>query len=170
MTPFKVILLLTTLLTGMIAGLFYGYDCSVINGLAPLPDSAYLAAFQSINTAIQHPYFFGSFMGSLLLLPVCSWMAYRHKSSSGYLLAATLLYITGVFGITVWGNVPLNNELAQLDINHASAEALHIARLRFEPHWNTLHHIRTFTSIGCFLLMIIACIKKPAIDIAGCTI
>ena len=56
------------LLTGLVAGLFYGYDCSVIKGLGNLQDDHYLQLFQSINKEIQNPYFFVSFIGSMLVL------------------------------------------------------------------------------------------------------
>ncbi len=46
------------LFTGLIAGLFYGYECSVIKGSKTLHDGAYLQLFQSINRAIQNPHFF----------------------------------------------------------------------------------------------------------------
>lgn len=42
-------LFLATLLCGLLAGLFYGYSCSVNNGLGRLNDPGYLKAMRSIN-------------------------------------------------------------------------------------------------------------------------
>lgn len=150
------------LLTGLIAGLFYSYDCSVIKGLGNLPDAEYLSAFQSINKAILNPYFFISFMGSLLVLPIAAWLNYKEGGTiSCYLLiAATLVYATGTFGVTILGNVPLNNLVDRFDIATASQADIQTLRQKFETSWNTLNHIRTFANILSFLLAIISLVRK----------
>lgn len=150
------------LLTGLIAGLFYSYDCSVIKGLGNLPDAEYLSAFQSINRAILNPYFFISFMGSLLVLPIAAWLNYKEGGTiSCYLLiAATLVYATGTFGVTILGNVPLNNLVDRFDIATASQADIQALRQKFETSWNTLNHIRTFANILSFLLAIISLVRK----------
>jgi uncharacterized membrane protein len=161
MTTYNLIQILTVLLTGLLAGLLYGYDCSVIDGLGNLSDKEYLNAFQSINKAIQNPYFFISLMGSMFTLPVATWLSYKSGSSVSFyfLLAAAIVYITGVFGITAFGNVPLNNLLEQFDISKASIEAIREIRQKFESSWNMLHHLRTYAAILAFLLTIISLFK-----------
>ena len=72
LTPQNSLLFLSVLLSGLIMGLLYGYACSVNPGLNKLSDAEYLRAMQSINTAIQNPVFFISFMGTLFILPVTS--------------------------------------------------------------------------------------------------
>ena len=57
------LLVITTLLTGLIAGLFYCWSISVTKGLALLPDREYLLAFQQLNRAILNPLFLTAFMG-----------------------------------------------------------------------------------------------------------
>ncbi len=162
MTTQNIFEIATVLLTGLLAGLFYGYDCSVIKGLGNLSDNEYLNAFQSINKAILNPYFFISFMGCLLVLPIATWLSYKGESliQFYFLLAATITYCTGVFGITAFGNVPLNNLLEQFDLSSASAEQISAMRQKFENSWNALHHIRTYAAILSFLLTIISLIKK----------
>ncbi len=51
------LLLITTLSTGLMAGLFYSWTISVTPGLARLNDENYLRAFQSMNRAIINPVF-----------------------------------------------------------------------------------------------------------------
>lgn len=148
------------LLTGLLAGLFYGYDCSVIKGLGHLQNNAYLHAFQSINKAIQNPYFFLSFMGSLLVLPVASWFSYRHGATSYLLLSATLLYFIGVFGVTVFCNIPLNEQLANFQISTATESEIAWMRKTFENSWNTWHRIRTVAAIAAFGLTILSLLKQ----------
>jgi uncharacterized membrane protein len=162
MTTYTVVQVTAIVLTGLAAGLFYSYDCSVINGLGNLPDREYLMAFQSINRAILNPYFFMSFMGSLLLLPVAAWISYKggHYASFYFMLSAAIIYVVGVFGITMAGNVPLNDMLDRFDIGHATPGALEAFRQKFETKWNPLHHIRTYAAILAFVASIISIIKK----------
>lgn len=154
--------IIAILLTGLIAGLFYGYDCSVIKGLGNLPDREYLSAFKSINRAILNPYFFISFMGSILVLPIAVWLSYKGGgTTSCYLLAAaTIIYGVGVFGVTILGNVPLNNLVERFDIQAASQADVQALRQKIEASWNRLHHIRTYANILSFLLAIISLVKR----------
>ncbi|PBQ33275.1 hypothetical protein CNR22_16335 [Sphingobacteriaceae bacterium] len=162
MTLSTTLLIFAILLTGLVAGLFYGYDCSVITGLGNLQDKEYLQAFQSINRAILNPYFFTSFMGSLVLLPVASYFSFKNGPGTSFyfLLSATLVYIIGVMGITLLGNVPLNTTLDQFNSVTASENDIKIMREKFESSWNNLHHWRTFSSVLSFLLCIVALLKK----------
>ncbi len=72
----KISLFVSTFLTGLIAGLFYSYSCSVNLGLSKLSDIEYLKAMKSINKEILNPWFFSSFIGSLIMIPFCTWLYY----------------------------------------------------------------------------------------------
>ena len=152
----------TVLLTGLLAGLFYGYDCSVTKGLGNLSDIAYLQSFQSINKAIQNPYFFLSFMGSLLMLPVACWLSYNSRNLVSFylLLLATLIYSIGTFGVTIFCNVPLNEQLANFTIPTSSETEISEMRKAFEKPWNAYHKIRTVGSIVVFGLTIVSTMKS----------
>jgi uncharacterized membrane protein len=162
MTTYTIVQIAAIVLAGLAAGLFYSYDCSVIRGLGNLPDKEYLSAFQSINRAILNPYFFISFMGSLVLLPIAAWMSYKggHPASFYCMAAAAILYVAGVFGTTIIGNVPLNNMLDKFDIANAPAEAIYAMRQRFEAKWNLLQHARTYAAILAFVLSVISLTKR----------
>ncbi|MDQ0638924.1 putative membrane protein [Pedobacter sp. W3I1] len=152
------VLLLTTVSTALIGGLFYAYSCSVIPGLARLSDTSFLQAMQSINRAILNPLFFISFMGALVLLPLSVWF-FRDQAMVFYLLlAATLLYFGGVFLVTIIGNVPLNNLLDGADLDKLNATDLTALRDKFEPSWNLFHRIRTIVSFICIVLVAYAAI------------
>ena len=158
-TTTNLVLAFTTITTGLIAGLFYGYACSVNIGLNSLPDSQYLQAMQSINKEIQNPVFFLSFMGSMPLLIISTYGLYRHGNSTGFyiLLTATILYLIGPFGLTVFGNVPLNEALANFNIKGSGLQAIAAQRQKFEHPWNMLHLIRTIAAIITFMLAVSAC-------------
>ncbi len=143
-----VILFASMLLTALSAGLLFAYACSVNPGLHRLPDPAYLAAMQHINRAIQNPVFFISFMGPVILLPWSAWLEYRSsKTAFRYLLGAALLYVFGVFGVTILGNVPLNEALESFDLVGVSPERMTAQRSAFEVPWGSWHLVRTVAAV-----------------------
>lgn len=161
MLSFKdIIRFITILLAGLTAGLFYAYSCSVNIGLHALPDKEYLMAMKAINDAIQNPWFFAGFMGLLVFLPLSCIQSYRSGLSFYLLLGASLSYFIFVFGVTAWGNVPLNNQLADLIIESASPQLLSEARKIFEEPWNNFHLIRSIASVVTFALLILAALMK----------
>lgn len=165
----NLILLLTVTLTALIAGLFYSYACSVNLGLGKLTDVQYISAMQSINREILNPIFFASFMGTLLFLPISSWLEYNQSgfSASFWLLAAAaIVYAIGTFGITISCNVPLNESLDKFVVNSATIEQIAAQRKSFEIPWNRYNTIRTVAAIISMVLAIASCIIKPAKAIA----
>ena len=160
---FKITLLITTFLLALIAGLFYAYSCSVNPGLGRLSDTEYLRAMQSINRAILNPWFFASFLGTLIMLPVSTWISYNAGGTSSLfylLLAATMIYAIGVFGVTGFGNVPLNEALDRFEIGNATLQEIKKQRLAFELAWNKYHMIRTLANLLSLMLVLWAIIKK----------
>ena len=111
-------------LTGLSAGLFYAWAVSVIPGTLKVTDATYLQTMQAINRAILNPAFYVVFFGSLILLGVASVYQFRMGTSFWLLLAATVLYLVGTFGVTAFGNVPLNDQLDVLNLAELSPEKL----------------------------------------------
>ncbi|KXH81095.1 chryseobasin maturation helper ChrI [Chryseobacterium kwangjuense] len=153
-----VFLLITAVLTALIAGLFYAYSCSVVLGLGKLSDTEYLKSMQSINREILNPVFFLSFMGTAVLLPVTTFMFRGEQPAFLFLLLGSLAYLIGVFGVTMVGNVPLNDMLDKFNIGEATTEAVKQMRDRFENRWNLLNNVRTVFSVISIALVICACI------------
>jgi uncharacterized membrane protein len=155
-----IILLFTATFSALMAGLFYSYSCSVIFGLGKLSDIEYIKAMQSINREIQNPIFFTCFFGILLLLPLSTYLNFTQPLSFRFwlLLTATLTYFVGAFGVTIFGNVPLNNSLESFKQLNVTSETINIQRNMFEGKWNNLNTIRTISSVTTLILVIIACI------------
>lgn len=158
MTFYQLVQIASVLLTGLAAGLFYSYACSVTGALGKLPDREYILTFQSINTAILNAWFFHSFMGSLVVLPLATWLSYRTGVHFSFwlLLSATAVYVIGVFGVTVLGNVPLNNMLDRFNMETATPQDIASLRERFEAPWNKLNLIRTVAAVLSFLLALLS--------------
>ena len=70
------------------------------------------------------------------------------------------MYVIGVFGVTMFGNVPLNNQLDQFDLANTSPGGLRAMRQKFEINWNKFNAIRTYAAMLAFLLAIISLLKK----------
>lgn len=153
-----VFLIITTVLTALIAGLFYAYSCSVVLGLGKLSDAEYLRSMQHINREILNPVFFISFMGTAVLLPVTSFLFRGQNPAFIFLLLASIVYLIGVFGVTIFGNVPLNDILDQFNSDGSTLEAIKHMRGNFENRWNFFNNIRTVFSVISLCLVVCACV------------
>ena len=162
MTTQNIFQFLSVLCGGLIAGLLFGYSCSVNIGVKSLENNEYIKAMQSINGAIQNPYFLIVFMCLLLLLPVASFLQYKEIANASFyfILTATVIYFVGVFGVTMVCNVPLNELLAKFDILTATTNEIAAMRQSFEKSWNTYHSIRTIASMVSFGLTILSVFKS----------
>ena len=144
------------ILTGLSAGLFYAWMVSVIPGTRKVVDITYLESMQSINRAILNPAFFLVFIGSPLALAISTIQQFNAGKSFWLLLAATLIYLLGTFGVTAFGNVPLNDALDALNLAELSDGKIVEFRKSYEQRWNRLHLIRTFFAVLSFLFSLLA--------------
>lgn len=140
--------------TGLMSGLLYGWSVSVIHGTKRVPATNYVDTMQHINRAIINPAFVVPFMGIPLVLGGAAVMQFRagdHRR--GWLLAgATATYVVGVLGVTIGGNVPLNDALDAFDLRGSTSDAIEQRRATYERPWNRWHHLRTIASVGSFAL------------------
>ena len=92
-----------------------------------------------------------------------TWLYYQSNgpdTSFYLLLGASIVYIVGVFGLTVVGNVPLNNSLDSLELEHLTQQEISTKRLDFEIPWNRFHFIRTLANAVAFAMLAIAIVNK----------
>ncbi len=125
---------------GLIAGVFFAFSSFVMGALARLPPAQGIAAMQSINVVVLNRLFLGVFVGTAVACGVLAVVAFLAGSGWGALarLLGSLLYVVGTFGVTMWGNVPLNEALAR--VAPASGEAVWAHYLARWTFWN---HVRT---------------------------
>jgi len=150
-----------TITTGLIAGVFYAYAVSVNLGLAAQPDASYVATMQAINERIQNPLFFLSLFGAVLFLLAALAVHYRRPRSGRFRLVALAcaLYIGGGFLLTVFVNVPMNEQLAGVSTG-ASPDELARSRAAYEGPWDFWNGVRTVLSIVAFLALVGACLLR----------
>lgn len=159
MTLSTIILVITMTLIALQAGLFYAWSCSVMPGFARLADREFVSAMQKTNRAILNPVFFASFFGAPIFLIISTVFHYHQSSRFWFLLAATIVFLVGTFGVTMFGNVPLNNRLDHFDSESATDEEINLQRKNFERPWNNLNTIRTSASTIAVILTAIACLN-----------
>ncbi|MFW6869450.1 DUF1772 domain-containing protein [Nocardioides sp. CPCC 206347] len=133
-----------TVAAGLIAGIFFCFSTAVMPGLAGTDDRTFVHAMQEINKAILNPVFLLLFVAPIPALAVAAFTG----PSRIWVIAALALYVV-CFGITMAGNVPLNDALLAVGQTDAPT-TLKAAREAFEDPWNRLHLIRTVALVAAF--------------------
>ncbi|MEU8523033.1 anthrone oxygenase family protein [Streptomyces sp. NPDC048577] len=139
------VLVAATGTTGLVAGVWLAYVCSVMPALGRSDDRVFVEVMRNINDVIQNPVFLTPFFGALLLTAVAAWRS-RGTRRRGWTLAALVLY-GAVFLITSAVGVPLNDALA------AAGDPVR-ARADFETPWvawNLVRAVLTTAAFGCLL-------------------
>lgn len=147
-----VLLATAVIIAGLIAGLFFGWLVSVIPGLGKTADRTYIETMQSINVAIVNPFFVIPFMITPVVLAGSAIAEYRagNQRRSWFLGVAAATYVVGVLGVTVGGNVPLNDALDGFDLSASDDGAAAVRRTTYEDPWNRWHLGRTIASVLAF--------------------
>lgn len=147
---------ITVLLNALSVGFFFAWSVSVILGTKKVGNLTYLETMQSINKEILNPVFFIVFFGSLITLILNAALQNNNKLMFWLLLTSAIIYLIGTFGVTAFGNVPLNNELDALDIKALNINEIKNFRDYYESSWNQYHNIRTLSNMISFILLLIS--------------
>ena len=86
-------------------------------------------------------------------LAVIGWQS----PSSIWFLAGALLYLVGTFAVTGMGNVPLNDQLAEVSADDPSASAVwehYLAR------WTRLNTLRTAAAMSAALVLTVGLVQQ----------
>ena len=142
--------------SGLVGGIFYAFSSFVMAALARVPAEHGAAAMNSINVTVITPSFMILFLGAALLGLVLGGGSLFWWSQPGakLVLAASLLYVLGCFGVTKVFNVPLNDRLAA----GAPAQAA-VLWPRYLEVWTLWNHVRTGASVAASILYIVALVS-----------
>ena len=153
-----IILALAILLTGLMAGIFFTWSNAVKPGIGKLGDIEYLRALQSMNRVILNNAFRIIFLGAIIavaLVPVFYFNLYP-KNIFWLFVFTLVIYWIGVFGVTVSGNIPLNEILDKTNLESITLEEIKTLRKSIELKWNHFNLIRSISSAITFILLIIS--------------
>jgi uncharacterized membrane protein len=146
------------LFTGLMAGIFFTWSNAVKPGIGKLSDVEYLRSLQSMNRVILNNTFKIIFIGAIItvaLVPVFYFNLYPNNIFWLY-ISAFVIYWIGAFGVTVLGNIPLNEILDKTNLKSITLEEIKTLRTGIEVKWNNLNLIRSISSGITFLLLIIS--------------
>jgi len=101
-----------SLATGLMAGIYFTFSFLVINALKLMPNNEGARAMNSINDVIVKTVFMPLFFISTIWYTglLLKGVIFTSASQPNFIWAS-LVYLVGMFGVTVFGNVPLNNKL-----------------------------------------------------------
>ena len=136
---------------GVLAGLYFAFSAFVMRALGRIEPKAGIAAMNAINADIQRSLFMPIFLGSTFVAAILVPVALRRLELPYGLpvLAGSLIYLSGMFLVTMLRNVPLNNALMMVDGSSAEDPA---TWSRYLTQWTQWNHMRTFASLaGCGL-------------------
>jgi uncharacterized membrane protein len=140
------------------AGIFFTWSNAVKPGIGKLNDIDYLSALQSMNRVILNSLFLIVFIGTIIsvaLVPVFHFHFYP-KNIFWLLILIVIIYWVGVFSVTVFGNIPLNEILDKRNLSVMNPNDLSLLRDSIENRWNNFNLIRSISSALSFLLLIIS--------------
>ena len=153
-----IILALAIFLTGLMAGIFFTWSNAVKPGIGKLGDIEYLRALQSMNRVILNNAFRIIFLGAIIavaLVPVFYFNLYP-KNIFWLFVFTLVIYWIGVFGVTVSGNIPLNEILDKTNLESITSEEIKTLRKSIEVKWNNFNLIRCISSAITFLILIVS--------------
>jgi len=124
----------------LIGGIYFTFSGFLMQSLAQSGEAG-IQVMTSINRDILRSAFMPLFFGSTVLSAVCGVVGLLHLAEpSGWLmLAGSVVFVTGMFGVTAAFSVPLNNRLDR------TPEAVWPEYLATWTVWN---HLRT---LACLL-------------------
>ncbi|MEV6954782.1 anthrone oxygenase family protein [Streptomyces sp. NPDC051183] len=136
-------LVAATVTTGLMAGLFFAFDVSVMPALKRSDDRTFVAVMQRINVAIVNGWFLLAFLGALLFTGLALAL---HLPADGHDVLAPLIgaFVAYALALAVTGrvNIPLNNALEAAGPAERTADPAAV-RQAFEKRWVPANRWRT---------------------------
>ena len=142
-------------ITGIMAGTYFAFSVVIMTSLTELPKTQGAKVMNEINDVILNtafmPLFFISTFWFALLIP---WSFVDWQEGQSLLeVSAALVYIIGMFGVTAFGNVPLNNKLKLSEKNTFSLQQ---SWDEYLIKWTRLNHVRALSSIAACAILVLA--------------
>ncbi|WP_328304695.1 DUF1772 domain-containing protein (plasmid) [Streptomyces sp. NBC_00435] len=136
-------LVAATLTTGLMAGLFFAFDVSVMPALMRSDDRTLIAVMQRVNTAIINGWFMLALLGALLFtaLALALHLPAGEHAPLPALAGALVLYALALV-VTGRVNIPLNNALEAAGPAERISDPAAVRRA-FETKWVPANRWRT---------------------------
>ena len=114
-----IIIAIAIIFTGLMSGIFFTWSNAVKPGIGKLSDLEYLRPLQSMNRVILNTSFKTLFIGAVVATGILPFLYLKqYPNTLFWLLSSSFLcYCIGVFAVTIFGNIPLNEILDKSNLN-----------------------------------------------------
>lgn len=146
--------LLLGLASALVAGVLLTFSDFVMRGLALAETAAGIEAMQQINRTVLRSVFLTLFLllaPTTLGLAIYAW-AKLDGAGQGLIIAAAVIYLVSVFGVTIFANVPMNQRLDGMAPTSAQAREYWPQYLRRWTAWNHARTVGSAASCGCLIM------------------
>lgn len=137
---------------GMTIGSVFAFSTFVMPALRSLDEDAGIRAMQRINETVYTAWFMGAFLGTTVLSAgaVVFGLMNLTQAWGPSLLLAGSTFVGGVFGVTAFGNVPLNEKLARMTPDEAATNGFWRRYLIVWTRWNHARVVSGALSIALY--------------------
>lgn len=143
---------------GLMAGVYFAFSTFIMTSLGRIDQASGIAAMNAINIDIVRCVFLPLFLLTTLAaaaLVVTGALDWRAPGSLA-MIAGGLLYVIGMFVVTMLFNVPLNDALAAVSGNGLDAGAVWKRYLSDWTLWNHARLIASTLAAGLFIAALAA--------------
>ena len=135
----------------LLGGLYFAFSAFIMRALRE-SGMAGVTAMNAINRVILRSAFMPLFFGTTLASAALAVIALMDFDAPGavYLLSGGLLYVIGMFLVTMLFNVPLNNALQNVTADSRTGMAIWNDYLR---RWTLWNHVRTVSCLAASALL-----------------
>lgn len=142
----------------LLGGVYFAFSAFIMRALRDAGHAG-TTSMNSINRVIVRSSFMPLFVGTTIAAAALVALGLIHFGKANALLLITggLLYVAGMFGVTVFFNVPLNNALQNVVNESRTGTAIWSDYLRRWTRWN---HLRAVSSLAAAALFILALLQR----------
>lgn len=142
------LLLVATMFSGLMAGLFLLYAHTVMPGLGATDDRTFVGAFQQIDHKVNNWFVFTALFGAPVL--TAALIVLDRTGPLIWWLAAALVLLVASIVITATVNVPRNNAIKAAGDPATIADLARVRADFQEGLWRTWNVVRCVTSTAAF--------------------
>ena len=140
--------------TALVAGVFLAFSDFIMRSLAAAQPAAGAEAMQEVNRKVYRSIFLSLFFamtaGSVLMIGAGVMII---SPAAPWLIVGGAAYLIGVFGVTVFGNVPMNKRLDAMAPGDAATKTYW---RDYAVRWTRLNHIRSVSASLAAIAFLIA--------------
>jgi uncharacterized membrane protein len=136
-------ILIICVCAALCGGVFFAFSTFVMRGLDRQGAMAAADAMRSINVTVFTPWFMVPLFGTAVAAAALAVLATIHGQASWPLQLGAATYVFGCVGVTMLGNVPLNNALMASRIDWPD----------YYRRWQPWNHVRTAACLLSALLL-----------------